>query len=229
MTEPEWLSCDNPTPMLEFLRGRASERRLRLFAVACCRRIWHRLIHDGSRAAVSFAEQYADGLCGPDEIGTAWAGANDARDLAFSAQEVHRRSRSALEYYAASAAYDLMNVPPPEDDPLSVVLEDAGNSCEWAASAQVHVKAERAIQASLLRDVIGNPFRPVTVAPEWQTPSIVELARQIYEDRSFDRLAEMAESLEAAGCTDAEILRHCRSVGAHVRGCWVLDQLLGKA
>jgi hypothetical protein len=49
MTEQEWLACTDPTPMLDFLKFRASDRKLRLFGVACCYRIWHLLTNNGSR------------------------------------------------------------------------------------------------------------------------------------------------------------------------------------
>src|SRR4051812_12119425 len=71
MTEQEWLECADPTPMLEFLRGTASERKLRLFACACCRRIWHLLPHAAARVFVEVAEQYADQLASDVELAKA--------------------------------------------------------------------------------------------------------------------------------------------------------------
>ena len=83
--------------------------------------------------------------------------------------------------------------------------------------------------ASCLRDSFGNPFRPVTIDQAWLTPNVAALARKIYDDRAFDRLPGLADALEETGCTDADILAHCRGPGPHVRGCWVVDLLLGKA
>jgi hypothetical protein len=80
----------------------------------------------------------------------------------------------------------------------------------------------------LLRDIFGNPFRRVAVDPAWLTPGVVELARTIYEGRAFERMPELADALEEAGCHDSAILGHCRVPGEHVRGCWVVDALLGK-
>jgi hypothetical protein len=86
-------------------------------------------------------------------------------------------------------------------------------------------------RANLLRDIFGNPFRPATLDPawlRWNDDAIPKLAQAIYDERSFDRLPVLADALEDAGCTDAEILKHCRQPGPHVRGCWVVDLLLGK-
>jgi catechol 2,3-dioxygenase-like lactoylglutathione lyase family enzyme len=88
--------------------------------------------------------------------------------------------------------------------------------------------AEGNTQADLVRCIVGNPFRPVAVDPAWLRPGVVELARTIYEDWACDRMPELADALEQAGCANADILAHCREPGPHVRGCWVVDLLLGK-
>ncbi|HJZ60331.1 MAG TPA: hypothetical protein VKE74_35635 [Gemmataceae bacterium] len=89
--------------------------------------------------------------------------------------------------------------------------------------------AEQAVQVALLRDIFGNPFRPVAVDPRWLTSDVVALARGIYEGRAFDRLPILADALQDAGCENADILGHCRDPQlAHIRGCWVVDLVLGK-
>jgi hypothetical protein len=82
---------------------------------------------------------------------------------------------------------------------------------------------------NLIRDLIGNPFLPATVDPSWLTSTVVALAQSVYDERAFDRLPILADALEDAGCSDAAILNHCREPGEHVRGCWVVDLLLGKS
>jgi len=80
-----------------------------------------------------------------------------------------------------------------------------------------------------LREVLGNPFRPVSVAPTWLTPQVLAVARAVYDERRWDDLPFLADALEEAGCTNEAILSHCRGPGPHVRGCWALDVILGKA
>ena len=82
--------------------------------------------------------------------------------------------------------------------------------------------------ASIFREVFGNPFRPVTTDPSWLTETVVSLATGIYAERAFDRMPILADALEEAGCDHTDILTHCRGDGPHVRGCWVVDLLLGK-
>jgi hypothetical protein len=86
-----------------------------------------------------------------------------------------------------------------------------------------------------LQEVFGNPFRPVTAAPAWQTPEVVALAQAAYNERELPagtldlaRLAVLADALEEAGGTNPDLLGHLRGAGPHVRGCWALDLLLGK-
>jgi hypothetical protein len=87
---------------------------------------------------------------------------------------------------------------------------------------------EIAAQVALVRCVFGNPFRPVTLAPAWLTASVRQLAQAIYDDRAFDRLPILADALEDVGCDNADVLGHCRQGGEHVRGCWVVDLVLGR-
>jgi hypothetical protein len=84
------------------------------------------------------------------------------------------------------------------------------------------------LQAHLLRCVFGNPFHPIAFAPEWRTDTAVALAHQVYESRDFSALPILADALQDAGCNNHDILGHCRGAGAHVRGCWVVDLVLGK-
>jgi hypothetical protein len=88
------------------------------------------------------------------------------------------------------------------------------------------------LEAYLLQDVFGPlPFRPVAIDPawlRWNFGTVPAIARHVYEDRAFHDLPILADALEDAGCTDQDILTHCRLPGEHVRGCWVVDLLLGK-
>src|SRR5438093_13292782 len=81
--------------------------------------------------------------------------------------------------------------------------------------------ALRKQHVEFLRDIFGNPFRPVKIDAAWQTPTVIQLAEAIYEDRSYGRLPELADAFQEAGCSDADILGHCRGPEPHVRGCWV--------
>jgi hypothetical protein len=98
-----------------------------------------------------------------------------------------------------------------------------------AAAAASDATDERLAQCHLLRCIFGNPFQPVTLDPAWLTPRVLKLAQSIYEERAFERMPEWAAALEGAGSHDAEIVSHCRQAGPHVRGCWVIDAILGKS
>jgi hypothetical protein len=93
---------------------------------------------------------------------------------------------------------------------------------------QAQIKQFFPAVATLIRCVFGNPFRPVTLDPQWRTSTVVDLARGIYDDRAFDRMPILADALQDAGCDSADALDHCRGPGPHVRGCWVVDLVLGK-
>jgi len=84
-------------------------------------------------------------------------------------------------------------------------------------------------QCVLLRDIFGNPFRPVVFAPEWRTETVLALAQGMYDSRDFSAMPIRADALQDAGCDNSDILTHCRdSNQVHVRGCWVVDRILEK-
>lgn len=214
MTEQEWLDCKDPNPMLTFLQGKMSDRKLRLFACACCRRIWHLLGDERSREAVLASECYADGTitktalararvrARPKSPGAAWAAWDAAREKAFTA---------AVRAFPC-AAWSLSQM----------------RMGKWVGMDAGVAFGEQGNQARLLRDIAGNPFRPVILTRAWQTPTVAGLAQSMYEDRSFQAMPPLADALEEAGCTEEAILKHCREPGEHVRGCWVVDLLLGQ-
>ena|SRR5215510_6072121 len=87
--------------------------------------------------------------------------------------------------------------------------------------------AERRL-TGYVREQFGNPFRPVTFSPAWRTDTAMSLARQMYDSRDFSAMSILADALQDAGCNNDDILNHCRGDGPHVRGCWVVDLVLGK-
>jgi hypothetical protein len=111
---------------------------------------------------------------------------------------------------------------------LRAAKMDADAAAHSAFCAVSSTQPRRAAQAALLRDLFGNPFRPVAVDPFWLTPSVVAVAQTIYEERQFEDMPILADALEEAGCHHPDILGHCRESGEHVRGCWLVDLLLGK-
>lgn len=209
MTETDWLATTDPRTMLEFLRRKVSDRKLRLFACGCCRRLWHLMPDRRSRTALEVAERVADGLVsGSTELEAAWK----AR-LGIP----HDHSGWALQPDAFTAAKrgaeHLANAVRMQQKPLR-------RHESWLK--------ELVAQAILIRCVFGNPFRLVAFDPHWRSETAVALAIGIYAERAFDRMPILADALEEAGCDDADVLTHCRGPGPHVRGCWVVDRVLSK-
>lgn len=114
-------------------------------------------------------------------------------------------------------------------DPATSSEEETASAADWAEKFGTVVMAvEGVIQCYFIRDIFGNPFRPVTLSPRWLSETVVALATGIYQERAFDRMPILADALEEVGCDHADILSHCRGEGPHVRGCWVVDLILGK-
>jgi hypothetical protein len=234
MTEAQWLACDDPGPMLEFLRGRASERKLRLFGCATCRDLDPSLsASEAARVAVAVVERYVDGEATRAELDAACAAAREAtyayfrqRALTGQPDSIEERRVAMLARIARWAAEGRH---PVGEMRVAVVANDP--NC-WE-SVGVEGRWRRLVR--LLREVFGNPFGPATCDPAWRTPDAVALAQAAYDERHLPagtldaaRLAVLADALEGAGCSDRAMLSHLREPGPHVRGCWVVDLILDR-
>jgi hypothetical protein len=240
LTEEEWLACEDPNPMGDVLRGKATARKLRLFACACCRQVvWDLLTDERSRAAVAVAERFADGLATTEKLAAAGQ---------LAAQAIAALTYGTKTYHAASAAHATTRIDwSPEvmahhaawgayvsgEQIIVGMARRAKAVRERQKAARAAVRLAKAKEATLLRDVFGNPFRPPPSMDAawlaWHDGTVRRLAEAVYEERAFDRLPVLADALEEAGCTNEEVLAHCRAPGPHTKGCWVVDALLGKA
>jgi hypothetical protein len=221
MTEAQWQESAGSEFMLEFLHGNVSERKLRLFAVACCRSIFsHIELTQRARDAVTTAERFADGLASAKELAEAASGVLSdqiASDTCLAAAS----GIGAFEVAHHVAAHSARA--------LGQQATFQGNGVEDDPEYRRAMYEEQAVQAVLLRDIVGNPFRLVTLDPDWRTTTSVQIAQGIYDSRDFSAMPILADALQDAGCEDAAILDHCRGPGPHVRGCWVVDLVLGKS
>jgi len=226
MTEQEWLGeqWGAQTMLCSLLksgkvqRTKAGRRKLRLFACGCCRLVWNLLTDPRSREAVSVAEQFAEGLTSKEELSKAFQSARVPAYLP-TVPGVGDRTAASMAAYAAfekpsSAAFHMTALP----------IDLTGYRAED--------RERDAAVRRLLLCVFGNPFRPVVTERRWlawNERTVVKIAQAIYEERAFERLPILADALEDAGCTNEDLLNHCRQPGVHARGCWVLDLLLDKA
>jgi hypothetical protein len=210
VTEEEWLTCNDPQAMIQFLRVKGKKRKLALFGVACCRRISRLCQDERSALAIDVAERYADRQARIDELRMA------NRQARPPAGDYSRWDRVALDRYLAEHA---------------VLCNAASNALlvsEYALKAAFRQGREKKHQCALLREVFGNPFQRVRIRKAWLTPAVQGLAEVIYDERAFDRFPVLADALEEAGCDNTDLLCHLRGPGPHVRGCFALDTLLAK-
>lgn len=228
LIEAQWLECKSITlPVMRALRKHGSDRKCYLAAVASLRQIEHLLTDPRSRAVIEIIERFADGQASLGDMHAAHGLASAAE---FLGPPMQATKEDMKRQYAGMAAI-YASTPPdeslaPRNGPRGVWFS-AYNTIDKATNAG-NPRESRPRIAATLHDILGNPFRPVTVDPRWKTGNVVSLAQAIYDERAFDRMPILADAMEEAGCQEQSILTHCRSGGDHVRGCWVVDLLLGR-
>jgi len=189
--------------MLDHLGNMETERKCRLCSVAFCQRLKPHLFPESVQSVLEVAARFADGLATEDEREAAW-------QLVATSSPM-------------SGPLHMIAIGQTSSD-IDFVIENLA----WGGS-ELEPEDELAVQAAILRDIFGNPFRPVTFSPAWLTDTGVALARQMYESREFSAMPILADALQDAGCDTADILDHCRDTQlTHARGCWVIDRVLGK-
>jgi hypothetical protein len=223
MKQAEWDVCDTPRVMLDALAGTGHARKFRLFACACCRRVWGELgsLREQFRAAVDLAERHADGLAWDVEMSGPAAAPGVAR---------RRPGGGVIDALLGVSAQRAASV----ISPWAVRLRGDfdGIMAETDIARQEALAKEQRAQADLIRDIFG-PIPPPIPRHDlsWlghHEDEIARLARGIYQEGAFADLPILGDALEEAGCPDAVMLEHCRSGGEHVRGCWVVDALMGR-
>jgi hypothetical protein len=214
MTEREWLASTDSRPVWEEVSRKISNRRVRLLICACCRRVWDLLVDSRSREAVEVAERFADGSANLDEL----TAVRRRADAAYQSSRKQHGPASFRLFGAANLALQATSTA------KRVRFDPRANEFLRGAKERKE-KTERKARCHLIRDIVGNPFRPVSVDPSWRNARITSLAQVIYDERAFDHLPILADALEELGCTNTDILDHCRGPGPHVRGCWVVDLL----
>ncbi len=217
-TEAAWHSSQAPDQLLAIVErlGVGSPRKLRLAACACCRQFWG-LVPGAARLVVELAELYAEGATEFDDLRDAMLVSANARWAHFWPANATQATADRRPLRALQTVVALLREPerPPRGHPPAHAAEQ---------------RAERSRRlCHALRDVFGNPFRPVVLLPAQLTRDVRSVAADLEGRQELERLAILGDALEEAGCTDEALLRHCREPGEHYRGCWALDAALGKS
>lgn len=231
MDAAAWQTCTKPESMLRWLQesGQLTERKTRLFGCACMRRVWHLLADEAAHGLLLMVESYAEDKLSLEELERA----GEAM-LAPHMQGLHNSLAGEALLPLVLKAFMCAGLA--QDGGQGIVVTAArivATSTNSPSAANQAMVLERAAQATLLRDMFV-PFRKKTLAPSvlaWHDGTVVNMARTMYEERDFsvERMAGLAEALKEAGCTDEEVLAHCRAGNGHFLGCWVFDLILGKS
>jgi hypothetical protein len=243
--EHTWLTSSGWGALWSHTWEVGSDRKRQLTAVAACRQIGHLLTDPRSVRMLEFTEAWAE--IGDDLTDELWDEREDLYDAAKEAAAAPGLSAGAASaaWAAAKLGNDAHKVGRAVEGLADVygylaavrakVLSPGANlnagERVWGHPAFVDGRDREggAAIAAIIRDVFGNPFRPVAFDPGWRTSTAVALARGMYDARDFAAMPVLADALQDSGCEDPDILAHCRGEGPHVRGCWVVDLVLGKS
>jgi hypothetical protein len=199
MTEAEWLVCDNPAAKMIVARSAISRRKRHLIAAAFVRRLQTLPRLSALKRCDDIIEAVAD----------------DPRARRGHFDVLFERP----DQWGFNGVLKSDSVIPPDENEVDVAVRQLLSHF----SADVPGYA-----VELIHEIVGNPFRPIAFDHTWRTDTAVALARLLYESRDFSAMPILADAFQDAGCDNDDILSHCRGPGPHVRGCWVVDLVLGK-
>jgi hypothetical protein len=245
MTEADWLNATTAAEVFAFACSHATERQYRLFLCGLARSVWHLVYYEGSRESVEVAERYVDGAATRGELrGAAWVAEIptfghdfDGTWRRFEPDAIPARILRLVELGVLSEVGPNALDEVVDEIALTHVSVAACvaeySSCDFTQNnagnvARMVRRSPRLFPAQIIRCVLGNPHRHATLTAEWRTEAVVALSRGMYESRDFAAMPVLADALDDAGCDHPDILDHCRSDGPHIRGCWVVDSVLGK-
>lgn len=222
--EASWLKSNSPKNLLLSFQNKPMPRPRRMFALVCCQRFADEMLREESRLALEFVEKFLAGDADKDELNAAYEAAQSAAmELLEDCQHVTGyAANEAWNHWRLAYAAQLCAAPSRADRAAEELVKRA-------ASQNMEFE-ERKYQATLIREIFGNPFRPVAkLKKSWlQYQDLGRLARQFSDEEDFSGLPILADLLEEAGCDNEEVLDHLRADIEHFRGCWALDMLIGK-
>jgi hypothetical protein len=250
MTEQEWLTGTDLRDMLAFMKTkrRYTRRTLTLLGAAGCRRLTNLFPGPVCLEAIEAAEAFADraidaaqlqatheGLLAARERIAPDSGRSDPPVPVFPVESIN-----AVHWLTGPKEKDVHHAIGLSSEVLGLVAVHAAGKMPdalpyeaipdfWSEPEfETANDAARAVESGFLRDIFGNPFRRVRFDKKWRADTALALARQMYESRDFSPMPILADAFQDAGCNHPDVLAHCRSEGPHVRGCWVVDLVLGK-
>jgi hypothetical protein len=237
-----WLNAESPHLLFDHLKRTVTARKLRLFGIECCRRIWTLMTDETCHRAVLLAERMVEASVSPDEVACLL---DQLKEQYLTLCERRNPPGPAqVRLWCTGAAKNLLQKDEAYLRNVPIYAGDADLLGVWQSASSVvchhfavdllrglpgELMTEESAQADLLREILGNVLCPVRFENAWRTSSVIAVARAIYESLAFHDMPILADALSDAGCNETRVLDHCRGKGRHVRGCWVLDAVLDRA